>query len=167
MKGPKEDANKIAQAREFRASAARLKDEAARLERMADRTEALARRAKAQKARRETPGKPVFAFVQMLLGDGFTEGDALRMAANKHDMAYDKVQWIWEQAKAHDKALKRFLRNMEIMRLARAGYPNTDIAARLGLHPGSISRILQREIRNSRHWTISGPMDPEKPWRLK
>lgn len=167
MRGNQEDAKKIAQAIEFRASADRLKVEAARLERMADRSEALARRATAQRARRATPGMAVFKFIRWRLEDGFTEPDAIRMASLKHDMTYEKVQWIWDNAKAHDKRLKRFLRNMEIMRLARAGYQNGEIAERVGLHVGSISRIIQREIRNSRQWSISGPMDPEKPWRLK
>lgn len=167
MKGPTSSEKKLADAATFRASASRLKVEADRLEAMADRSERQARRATAQQTRRETPGKPVWRFVAQCLEDGFTEADAVRMAAHKHDTTEDKARWIWERAKARDKALGRFLRNMEIMRLARAGYQNGEIAEKVDLHPGSVSRIIQREIRNSRHWKIAGPMDPDAPWRMK
>jgi len=38
-------------------------------------------------------------------------------------------------------------RDIEIMRLARRGWSNTEIAARLELHPNTVSRVIRRELR--------------------
>ena len=137
------------------------------MEQLADRSAALARDARAKKKARETPHKPVWLYVQRMIAEGMTEGDAVRHAALKHGLNEDQARSTWENAKAHDKLVKRWARNREIMRLARAGLQNTAIAKEVGLHPGSISRIIQREIRNSHQWRLSGPIDPKRSWRLK
>lgn len=48
----------------------------------------------------------------------------------------------WEIRKA-----KRAARAVEIMRLARRGWTNKEIAARIGGHPDAIGRIVRRELR--------------------
>lgn len=95
------------------------------------------------------------------------EGDAVRHAALKHGLNEAQARSTWENATAHDKLVKRWTRNREIMRLARSGLQNAAIAKEVGLHPVSISRIIQREIRNSHQWRLAAPIDPEKPWRIK
>lgn len=142
-------------------------EEARRLEAMADRSAALRRDAEAKKQARETPHRPVWRYVQQMMADGMTEGDAVRHAALKHGLIESRVSAIWENALVHDGLVKKWARNREIMRLARAGLQNTEIAAEVGLHPVSISRIIQRELRNAHQWRLSGPLDPAKPWRMK
>lgn len=44
----------------------------------------------------------------------------------------------------------RVPRNIEIMRLARRGYSNSDIGKRVGLSAGQVSRIIRNELRIGR-----------------
>ena len=64
-------------------------------------------------------------------------------------------------------AASRFQRDREIMTLARAGYRNAEIAAKVGLHPGSISRIIQSQLRpkphGGRHHADYGRRDETAP----
>lgn len=45
---------------------------------------------------------------------------------------------------------ERRLRNQEIMRAAGRGWTNAEIAARMNLHPSSVSRIVQAALRANR-----------------
>ena len=92
-------------------------EEARRMEQLADRSAALARDATAKKKARETPGKPVWLYVQRMVAEGMTEGDAVRHAALKHGLNEAQARSVWENAKIHDKLVKRWTRNREIMRL--------------------------------------------------
>ena len=46
--------------------------------------------------------------------------------------------------------INRARRDREIMRLAALGWIDARIGARVGLHPGSVSRIVQRVLRETR-----------------
>lgn len=46
-----------------------------------------------------------------------------------------------------DRAAKALKKRIAVMRLAREGYRNAEIARRVGYHPDTVSRIIQRELR--------------------
>jgi DNA-binding NarL/FixJ family response regulator len=48
----------------------------------------------------------------------------------------------WQIRKA-----RRLERSIAVMRLARLGYSNAEIARRIGCHPSTVSRIVQAELR--------------------
>ena len=58
------------------------------------------------------------------------------------------VDWLINRGFAKALAVvARGRRNRHIMRLAALGHSNAEIAAQVGLHPKSISRIIQKELR--------------------
>lgn len=62
---------------------------------------------------------------------------------------------IWQNRRpplfaAELREAQRFKLVMQIMRAARAGKSNGEIGELTGLHPNSVSRIIQRELRRAR-----------------
>lgn len=47
-------------------------------------------------------------------------------------------------------------RDLEVMRLAARGWQNPMIARRLGLHPSTVSKIVQRQLRSTRLSGLEG-----------
>lgn len=44
---------------------------------------------------------------------------------------------------------RRLRRNIEVMRLARQGFTNAEIAAHVGVHPSTVSAIVRHELRHA------------------
>jgi len=61
-----------------------------------------------------------------------------------------RIELARMQGRTKRSAEAREMRNREIMALARRGWTNKEIGARFNLHPVSISRIIQRQLKGSR-----------------
>jgi hypothetical protein len=59
-------------------------------------------------------------------------------------------QWVWKEIRRYGDALgipectPAALRNSHILRLQARGFRAVDIAARLGLHPSSVARVIRK-----------------------
>lgn len=132
---------------------------AAALRCLADDLEALARRYRARAAtlddwqasahRVESRRQTIRATPKVLrhfLDAGMTDQEALATAAQAtgipaESIAYHARREAREAAQAATKA-----RAMAVMRLAAQGHSNKAISQRLSLHPGSVSRIIRKQL---------------------
>ncbi len=55
--------------------------------------------------------------------------------------------FYWKRHQTAQRRIARARRNRQVMRLAALGWHDRDIDPRVGLHPKSVSRIVQRELR--------------------
>ena len=66
---------------------------------------------------------------------------------------------------------KKVMEIIRVMQLARLGHDNETIGDQLGMHPGSVSRIIQRELRAAKFTEdqardhVPDDCDPER-WRI-
>jgi hypothetical protein len=78
---------------------------------------------------------------------GMSADAAIRAAAVAAGCEVETViAWLTDRRRA-ERRRRRELLELQVMRLAGRGWTNKVIARRLGLHPGSVSRILQRVLR--------------------
>ena len=72
---------------------------------------------------------------------------AIEQVAGETGLPVETVAANWHHAEKERRAMARARRDMAIMRMARRGRPNGEIAAQVSLHPGTVARIIQRMLR--------------------
>ena len=72
---------------------------------------------------------------------------AIEMVAAETGCPAETVAHYVARREKELKTAKRKARDIEILRLASRGWSNAEISDRVGLAPGSISRIVQRSLR--------------------
>lgn len=72
---------------------------------------------------------------------------AITAIAVQEGVLIETVRYYYEKELRVRKRDERCRRDRDIMRLAARGWTNARIAARVGLHPDSVSRIVQRTLR--------------------
>lgn len=78
---------------------------------------------------------------------GMTADAAIRAAAQEAGVPVETVElWVARERRNRIEAERR-RRQTEVMRLAARGWSNAAIAAEVGLHRNSVSRIVQRQLR--------------------
>jgi len=80
------------------------------------------------------------------LAEGLPPAAAVQRAAAAAGIAPATLQIVGRQARMARRDVDRFAREIEIMRLAARGRSNVEIGRDLGLHPGSVSRVLRRRL---------------------
>ena len=93
-----------------------------------------------------TPGA-----VQRKLDAGLSLEEAIAATARSSGFPADSIAGVWQKHLREEKKAARLRRDLEILKMARAGKTNDEIAASLqpALHPGSVSRILRRLITDA------------------
>ena len=87
-------------------------------------------------------------------------GTAIRLVAKETGLPAETVQANWRRHLAEKERRARISRDRAIMRRARLGQSNAEIGESVGLHPASISRIVQRILRETGSLTTSAPQRP-------
>lgn len=72
---------------------------------------------------------------------------AIATVAGETGLPVETVAANWAQAERTRRRITRAHRDMAIMRMARRGRTNGEIAAEVALHPGTVARIIQRMLR--------------------
>jgi DNA-binding NarL/FixJ family response regulator len=86
--------------------------------------------------------------VERLIATGTSKADAIRATAQASSYPEKTISAHFERRAVFKLKAGREARNLEIMRLARRGWTNADIAARTGLqNASSVSRIIQTALK--------------------
>lgn len=101
---------------------------------------------RATKARMDTLDR-LPAMVARFEGQGMTRGEALACVALSTGVPAGTVAQRMFRAEKKAKADQRAARERAVMSLATSGHGNAEIARRVGVHPGTVARIVQRQIR--------------------
>lgn len=131
----------------LRAAAAALDREAKELSKQAERME----------ARRELIGNMVDGPRELsrdyatLINAGWSHDAALAELAAAHNLPNETIEYRLSENDDRQARLTKFQRDREIVRLARRGYTNKEIADRVGFkHANSVSRIIRAEFDKGR-----------------
>lgn len=81
--------------------------------------------------------------------DGMAEQAAIAAAARALDVYPEGVALVLRDDRRRQAKAEREARNIEVMRLAGRGWKNTAIAAKVGLHPQTVSAIIQTMLRKN------------------
>lgn len=137
--------------------------DAVALERVAEILEASARQmrdmARAQRARakatddrrkyRDRLKEAGFAIAH-LLAQGMPLPDAISAVAAKFSVDHDRVSAAWDIYRRHARAHQRETRNRDILRKARLGWTDKEIAADVGLTRETVNRIVRQALTPGR-----------------
>ena len=86
--------------------------------------------------------------MQLKLDAGFSLEEAIEATARSSGFPADSIAGVWQKHLREEKEAARLRRDLKILKMARGGKTNEEIALSLqpALHPSSISRILRRLI---------------------
>ncbi len=73
---------------------------------------------------------------------------AIDQAALETGLPIETVAAAWRQSEKTRQRIARAHRDIAILRMARHGWTNGEIAAEVELHPGTVARIIQRMLRD-------------------
>ena len=137
----------------LRAMAETLRAEAASLDAIADQTER--RHAEKLSSIKRHRGRDLAAkMVTDLLHKGIPPDAAAHRAcahyrAHGYDIRLDEIQVIWHRQNRKRVEFDRLNEERECMALYRAGHTKKEIADRLGKHPATIGRMIDRVLADT------------------
>lgn len=86
--------------------------------------------------------------IQAKIASGCLDTLAPALVARELGLSIKVVEYHWREHQKDMAAQKKARRNREILRLAARGLSNSEIAARVGLSQGWVSRIIQRSLNS-------------------
>jgi DNA-binding NarL/FixJ family response regulator len=116
----------------------------ARADALDDMERTSARASRAVQVAQRTP-----EIVARYISDGLALPCAQAQTAIDTGLPIDTIAWHWKKHLRDRNATATKHRNALIMSLASRGLTNHDIAAKTGLHPGSVSRIIGKTLRST------------------
>lgn len=81
------------------------------------------------------------------LAQGLDLARALDTAAGRHQVPLETVTLRWQLHQRPRRRMAKEKRNREILRLARRGWSNAELARHFGLAPSTVSRIVADALR--------------------
>jgi DNA-binding NarL/FixJ family response regulator len=97
--------------------------------------------------KREALAEDVCRMITTYLQDGKPYHATCEAVAKATGTTWEFADYAWRQHLRADRDASRQARIIEVMRLARQGLSNKEIAAQIGIIPSSVSRIIQHQIR--------------------
>ncbi len=97
------------------------------------------------------------AVVAVLMAEGHSF-DTISRTLEREGIPPETTLHYWKEHQRVQKRIERARRDRTIMRLAARGWTNKQIALRVGLHEKSVSRIIQRLLKNNH------PIEEEVKW---
>lgn len=131
----------IYRARALEIAAAALEDEISRMRREADE---LRRDARSDARRREL--RDIWKRVTELVDRGLDEDAARATVATRLDVGRETVDYWMQRADRQIAAMKKWRRDRQIILMAHTR-SNTELAELFQLHPVTVSKIIQRQLK--------------------
>ena len=131
----------IYRARALEIAAAALENEISRMRREADE---LRRDARSDARRRGL--RDIWKRVTELVDRGLDEDAARATVATRHDVSRETVDYWMQRADRQIAAMKKWRRDRQIILMAHTR-SNTEIAELFQLHPVTVSKIIQRQLK--------------------